>query len=370
MTTHGPHDRDDAVESDDVRSLLEAGKAEVADYDYERGLATHLGAIAVPFSSGADPASLAKTAAGSGVAGGAAALGGAGAGANGGALAPIALASSKAWFGWLTLPALGATVAAALWFSGQGSPEPLHGEAPSAGVGAHPAATSVVAPEVTTGDVAKEPAKGSGAAEMAARADENATLHAPQHTASSQRVDTSRTRARRPQPVPAADGIGKVVLEEHAEDVAAPPDVREPSPAGAAIAESGQVAGRPVVESEEAVKARLDEEAARKQRTAAAQESQSDRLRLEMEALMEAKHALAKNPSRALSLARDGERTFGKSILSEERQHVLILALIALGRLGEAERMAAPYLQNHPGSPFAKRVQRALDDAKARRSAP
>jgi hypothetical protein len=97
--------------------------------------------------------------------------------------------------------------------------------------------------------------------------------------------------------------------------------------------------------------------------TEARQERAEDRLNLEMEELAKAKQALTSDPAEALALAEAGNRKFPGGLFREERDHVRLLALIALGRLDEARRLAAPYLKAHPNSPFARRVQNALDDA-------
>jgi hypothetical protein len=81
--------------------------------------------------------------------------------------------------------------------------------------------------------------------------------------------------------------------------------------------------------------------------------------------LAAANRLLESDPERALGLAKRGEREFPGSMFTEERRHVLILALIRLSRLDEARQIAGPYLRDYPKSPFAQRVRHAL--AKAQR---
>jgi hypothetical protein len=81
--------------------------------------------------------------------------------------------------------------------------------------------------------------------------------------------------------------------------------------------------------------------------------------------LAAANRLLESDPERSLELAKKGEREFPGSMFTEERRHVLILALIKLSRLDEARRLAGPYLLDYPKSPFAQRVRHAL--AKAQR---
>lgn len=81
--------------------------------------------------------------------------------------------------------------------------------------------------------------------------------------------------------------------------------------------------------------------------------------------LAAANRLLESDPERALELAEKGEREFPNSMFTEERRHVLILALINLSRVDEAKQLAGPYLLDYPQSPFAQRVRHAL--AKAQR---
>jgi hypothetical protein len=207
-------------------------------------------------------------------------------------------------------------------------------------------ATQVVSPQTQAGTAAEQPASLGVARGGPARS----------HAAESHRAPAKQSAAAR-----AKSGV--VLAEEETPEpaVANFPE----TPASRPSAPSSEKA---LVESPAAPTAeqRFDEEVQRRKRVAAAQEKQSDLLRLEMDSLAEAKRALGRDPARAFTIARDGERQFGRSVLSEERQHVLILALLELGRFADARRVAAPYLQKHPDSPFAKRVQKALDAAGAR----
>jgi len=78
-----------------------------------------------------------------------------------------------------------------------------------------------------------------------------------------------------------------------------------------------------------------------------------------------ANRLLESDPERSLELAKRGEREFTGSMFTEERRHVLILALIKLSRLDEARQLAGPYLRDYPKSPFSQRIRHAL--AKAHR---
>ena len=84
------------------------------------------------------------------------------------------------------------------------------------------------------------------------------------------------------------------------------------------------------------------------------------RLEREMGMLAVAQRVLQDNPARTLSLARQGEAEFAGSMFTQERQQLVLLALVKLGRLDEAKRLARPYLAHYPNGPFSDRVRRAL----------
>jgi len=88
------------------------------------------------------------------------------------------------------------------------------------------------------------------------------------------------------------------------------------------------------------------------------------RLEREMGMLAVAQRVLKTDPERALRLARQGEQEFAGSMFTQERQQVLLLALIELGRIGEAKRLALPYLKRYPNGPFSDRLRGALAAAK------
>ena len=88
------------------------------------------------------------------------------------------------------------------------------------------------------------------------------------------------------------------------------------------------------------------------------------RLEREMGMLAVAQKVLKSDPERALRLARQGEQEFAGSMFTQERQQVLLLALIELGRISEAKRLALPYLKRYPNGPFSDRLRSALAAAK------
>jgi hypothetical protein len=74
-----------------------------------------------------------------------------------------------------------------------------------------------------------------------------------------------------------------------------------------------------------------------------------------------ARAALGDHPSRALSLAVEGQRHYRDGVLGEELEAIRILALARLGRIGEARRRAARFLDASPHHPMAAQVRRAVE---------
>jgi hypothetical protein len=91
------------------------------------------------------------------------------------------------------------------------------------------------------------------------------------------------------------------------------------------------------------------------------------RLEREMAMLAVAQRVLQSDPARSLALARQGEAEFAGSMFTQERQQVLLLALVKLGRMDEARQLAKPYLARYPHGPFSDRVRRALATGKVER---
>jgi hypothetical protein len=80
-----------------------------------------------------------------------------------------------------------------------------------------------------------------------------------------------------------------------------------------------------------------------------------------------AQRVLHTDAARTLSLARRGESEFAGSMFTQERQQLELLALVKLGRLDEAKRLARPYLARYPNGPFSDRVRRALATGRVER---
>lgn len=87
-----------------------------------------------------------------------------------------------------------------------------------------------------------------------------------------------------------------------------------------------------------------------------------DALAREMSQLAMARRILWSDPARALTLLEDGRRRYRDSMFGEERAALRVLALVGLGRDLEARRAGEHFLVEHPRSPFAERVRRAIAD--------
>jgi len=318
-------------QSADVRALLGAGIAdEVQDYDFERGLGAHLAAIGTPLpsppNSGAPaPAPIAPTA------------------------APAV--SAKALLGWLGVPIASATVAAALLFHPGG---PKTSTVPPA-VASHPRAEQPVVERQRTVAISRledllpapaPPSPASSGGSPAVAELHGSAVSPPGRMPS--RASTNRLPAANAAELPAAD------LPEPA-----PRSDSPQAPRGTSVSGSSAEAASPV--ERDSTQDASDERD--REREAAERRRNEERLEREMEDLALARRELSTDPAHALSLAQRGEREHPKSLFTEERRHIVLLALIGLGRVDEARRLSAPYLALHPDSPFAQRVRRALDAA-------
>lgn len=348
----------------EVRSLLEVGIAdEVGDYDFERGLATHLAAIA-PSPLGPGGASSAPGA--------------------GSAASPAGLAApAKSLALWIGAPLASLTAIAAVVLLRAHGPSSEVASAHGSSIAAVEVASRAGA-ETAVGDPAVngslEPQRAAGmvapgsvvlganvsSGSHSVRDESSVSKKASHAVQSAGSESASRRLAVRPEAVVLDEAVSSRrerstsgTASESAGIVRALPDSK--STPGPVVAGSARPAPTVDVGRSDAEIAR--DKAARDEARRAA----DDKLQREMDELMRAKRALSSDPRLALELARHGEREFPDSMLSEERRHVLLLALIGVGRVSDAERLAAPYLAQHPDSPFARRVRAALEAASKHR---
>jgi hypothetical protein len=331
MSTHQKDARmvDDLEQSSEVRSLLRAGiDDDIATYDFEAGLAKHMAAVAaLPPAAGAPHLPPAAAAAGM---------------------------SGKALLAWIGVPVASASVIAALWLAGSSpSSTAVKTNTQNSVATTVPIAATPVAelPPVAAAPVAiaTEPS-------VAPKADAAPTPR-PQAIRAQRNAATVTRDVTREAPSVATIAPANI-------DTA--PSAPEASSAIAATTNETQPVERVPTAAERDALAR--QAAAQAEQERAARENArliaEARLKREMTQLMQATQSLTSNPARSLALTQAGEQEFHGSLFSEERQHVLLLALIKLGRLDEAERRAVPYLSAHPDSPFARRVRNALRDAR------
>lgn len=332
-------------ESEEVRSLLEAGIADDdVGYDFEQGLSKHLAAVGAPSASPAPGAPSAP-----------------------GAAAPARLASlsSKGLLVWLGVPLASLSVAAAVVL--------LRGHAPphANAVSASQALASPAA--APAGETA--PSEGQTSGSLSPESDAVGPSNNPPPSASSvvrARSAHASLRHRADQRGAAlalSEGSGSGVAEQEATGSARTDGtiVRDLSGEWGEPAPVAAPSTRPSADAVAEERAEIDAQAREREARDAARRVAENRLQEEMDELMRAKRALSSDPKLALELTQHGERVYRHSLLSEERQHVHLLALINLGRVDEAARLAAPYLAQHPNSPFARRVRSALDAAVQRR---
>jgi outer membrane protein assembly factor BamD (BamD/ComL family) len=86
----------------------------------------------------------------------------------------------------------------------------------------------------------------------------------------------------------------------------------------------------------------------------------------EVPLLEQAHRALSESSVLALKLAREHERRFPSSTLDQERDLIEVTALVDLGRMDEARRLAHRFSEQHPGSAYVGRIDRIVRQASER----
>jgi hypothetical protein len=353
MNTQSLRMVDDSLEPDYVREILQAGiYEEVTGYDFEKGLNRHLALIA----SGALPPSWAKSS----------------------GLTKIAATSSvKTAALWLGLPVASVGLVAAVMLTGS-----------------EPRVTSVKPTMAATKSVSKpEPAKVVPEISAGQREDQRVVepaAHLPRrtpaesyHARHSVLVDPTE-RLSIAKPLRPKIETSKPVLSSAARfEINANPYKTGSFGTGSTSASSN--ASRPATASSASVKVRRDDidkrprnESENDKDNASSEKIQftlqpfvqvqekrpetkkEDPYEREMRLLAAANRLVHSDPQRALDLIQSGEREFADGLFAQERRHLMVLALVKLGRTEEARRVGLNYLRQYPTGPFSERVRRAL----------
>jgi hypothetical protein len=339
MTKRLPPMIDDPAEPPHVRELLEAGRDfNVSDYDFDAGLAKHLALVEAGAPMPEWGESLQATAGGAAPA--------AGAGVGGAAL-----------IGWIALPIVTAGVIGAVMF-GSRSDDPSSAE-PSAAT-----ASDVVAAPAP--DLAAQPSP-SSRVEMREPMVVPAPAAEPAKRAASER-DVVPGRA--PRALKRGADQANAKSEQRGTPVTPAPGAAPASSASRAAETTGAASAAQLGGSSSAsaeTTRRSESEAAASVTTTSTEPQRAEPARIddaklerEMAMLAVAQRVLHDDPERALKLARQGEAEFPSSLFTQERQQILLLSLVKLGKLDEAKRLARPYLARYPNGPFSDRVRRAL----------
>ncbi len=129
------------------------------------------------------------------------------------------------------------------------------------------------------------------------------------------------------------------------------------------LTQSQQGAGRKATSGARRKGATGERPSGEKAGAASSGSSDDDSVLREAKLVAKARSNLARDPARALVLAEEAERDFPRGQLVEERRAIAIRALVALGRLDEAQRRAEPFLAEHGRGAHAAAVRRALEAA-------
>jgi len=80
----------------------------------------------------------------------------------------------------------------------------------------------------------------------------------------------------------------------------------------------------------------------------------------EAKLIADARHALKRDPARALKILEEAETSFPRGLLREEREALTILSLDGLGRTAQAQSRGRQFIEAHGKSPYADAVRQVL----------
>jgi hypothetical protein len=349
---------DDPAESTQLRQLLRAGRSATTEYDLERGLARHLATLQ---GGAALPEWATKLAV-----------------AKGGV--------SLLW--WMIPPLLAVGFIAGAWWSQSATQKPpaFVTTVVSAAQGAREG--TVVPSEATLGSGSQQAITHELASARVVRSERGAARSVAR--AVNARLSSRSSPATRKRPGEETHDVPRT-----APDVVAPTTATGPTATGEALPTSTPgaasnaeqtasatalqppLAAQPLEQQDRREHREADRQADRAEEPPVApavqpaaerptpvpsrSQSQADsRLEREMQMLAVAQRVLPDDPSRALRLARQGEREFSGSMFSAERKQVMLLALVRLGRVDEARRAGRPFLMDYPNAPWSARLRKAL----------
>jgi hypothetical protein len=338
---------DDPSQPSYVRELLEAGRgAGVRGYDFKRGLATHLTRV----ESGAPMPEWAKAM------------------QPGAATAFGSLAASAGVAGLLAVPVVTAAVVAAVMLVSQpaATPTRMVKSVP-------PVVTSIAAGEsqALPSAAATRPAALAPAAREREQPAKHAAISALRKGSLARPPSQSIGRVSASAPASAAATTARAFST----DSAGADATSKPLHGGVTLDTDPFASARPaapaqpqLAEPESRQVEQATEQATIREPVASKPQPADDaRLEREMGMLAMAERVLRSEPERALKLVRQGEAEFQGSMFTQERQQLLLLSLVELGRLDEARTLAKPYLARFPHGPFSDRVRRALASGKVER---
>jgi RNA polymerase sigma-70 factor (ECF subfamily) len=83
----------------------------------------------------------------------------------------------------------------------------------------------------------------------------------------------------------------------------------------------------------------------------------NDAVMAEVQQVAQLRSLAESNPAAALTLADEGNRTFVRGLLRQEREAIAVASLVRLGQRAEARTRAQSFLATYPRGPFAARVR-------------
>jgi hypothetical protein len=348
MSTQSIRMLDDPSEPNYVRELLQAGTDDVVTgYDYEKGLALHLGHISAGTPTPPWAQSLAQGAkVGAGI-------------------------SAKMAAVWLAVPLASAGIVAAVLLTGNQTPhvtstklQPMTGQVSGNQTVDEPQAIQAVATQDQTRPAERDMI--TAVEPDRAQLREPRSFYVPRHgrrpaesyharhagkfevTAAAETPAFAATQSTRPARLETPAIAKETEPNQTSADTATRAEVWE---APAPVQEKAQENTKITFTPEPVVPVVQEQKPAEPKLTP---------LEREMRLLAAANRSLHSDPERTLALTQGSEKEFPNGMFAEERRELLVLSLVKLGHMEEARRLGLNYLHRYPNGPFSERVRRAL----------